>query len=489
MKRLLSVFLLCVLLAQLIVPGVAHAGDSWETDPVHFNTKVLEAETCNIALSAESFAYTGSPVTPAVEITYLLGGEIPIEMNAGTDYRISYSNNIQAGIARATVTGVGDYSGSVSASFVILPPKMKTPKPSAVNYSQIKAGFVRVAGADGYQLCIAPSGTTAFQYFDSDGKKAFLFQNLEDNKTYKIKIRAYVTMDGKRYYGPYSDYLSAKTKPAVAAPKIVGFSQLNAVPTLTWSAVKGATKYIVYRADSKNGKYTRIGTTTKCGYSDKKAKLHKSYYYVVRAYTVKSGKAYVSALSNKVKVQSKKTVFVGDSVMEGVRIYHGYDAASYVTKVGVGTYTFYNSNYFKVGKNAVTGVEKVISYQPDRVFIMLGMNEMTYKSHKAIFEYYGYIIEDIREACPGVQIVILPVSPTRATAPSNYPKNPKINAYNKDLKAFAKKMNCAYYDYTPAFKDASGYLRAKCDGGDGCHWNTYSAKLFITQIQKYIKTH
>ena len=54
--------------------------------------------------------------------------------------------------------------------------------------------------------------------------------------------------------------------------------------TLSWTKVAGAQKYIVYRSTSKNGTYTKLTTTTKTSYTDKKAKKGKKYFYKVAAY-------------------------------------------------------------------------------------------------------------------------------------------------------------------------------------------------------------
>ena len=60
---------------------------------------------------------------------------------------------------------------------------------------------------------------------------------------------------------------------------------------LTWKAVKGAAKYEVYRATSKNGTYSRRTTTTKTTYTGTKDEVGKTYYYKVRALTSKGGSA------------------------------------------------------------------------------------------------------------------------------------------------------------------------------------------------------
>jgi mannan endo-1,4-beta-mannosidase len=52
--------------------------------------------------------------------------------------------------------------------------------------------------------------------------------------------------------------------------------------TVKWKKVKKATSYVIYRAESKNGKYKKVGTVKKgTSYCDKKVKKGKTYYYKV----------------------------------------------------------------------------------------------------------------------------------------------------------------------------------------------------------------
>ena len=52
---------------------------------------------------------------------------------------------------------------------------------------------------------------------------------------------------------------------------------------VTWKKVDGATKYTVYRATSKNGKYKKVGTAKGGSYTDKTVKKGKKYFYKVVA--------------------------------------------------------------------------------------------------------------------------------------------------------------------------------------------------------------
>ena len=67
-------------------------------------------------VTVEGATYTGEALTPAVTVTD--GSAVLTE---GTEYSVSYSNNIAIGDASVTVSGVGNYSGSVTSSFIIVP--------------------------------------------------------------------------------------------------------------------------------------------------------------------------------------------------------------------------------------------------------------------------------------------------------------------------------------------------------------------------------
>ncbi len=55
------------------------------------------------------------------------------------------------------------------------------------------------------------------------------------------------------------------------------------LPTLKWNKLAGATQYIVYRADSKDGAYTKRLTTKGNTYTNTNAQLGDVYYYQVKA--------------------------------------------------------------------------------------------------------------------------------------------------------------------------------------------------------------
>ena len=78
-------------------------------------TETKSIDQCSVSLSGDSFSYTGSAIEPAV--TVMDGSTV---LTKGTDYTVSYSNNVNAGTATVTVNGIGNYTGSVSKNFTIV---------------------------------------------------------------------------------------------------------------------------------------------------------------------------------------------------------------------------------------------------------------------------------------------------------------------------------------------------------------------------------
>ena len=65
-------------------------------------------------LSGTSYNYTGKAIRPAVTVTY--NGQKLVE---GTDYKLVYKNNINAGRATVSINGIGSYSGTAAKTYTI----------------------------------------------------------------------------------------------------------------------------------------------------------------------------------------------------------------------------------------------------------------------------------------------------------------------------------------------------------------------------------
>lgn len=91
-----------------------------ETDP-YYCTGTIEKEFTikgalgSVTLDTTSFTYDGKPKTPGVTVK----GVDKRTLVEGTDYSVSYSNNTKIGTGTVTITGKGNYSGTLKTTFTI----------------------------------------------------------------------------------------------------------------------------------------------------------------------------------------------------------------------------------------------------------------------------------------------------------------------------------------------------------------------------------
>lgn len=88
------------------------------------------------------FLYTGAELMPPVSLVYNKR-----TLAEGSDYHLSYANNVAKGNAQITITGTGNYAGTKVIKFKITGPKMKdtqvtlTPGTSPLDYPQVTVTY------------------------------------------------------------------------------------------------------------------------------------------------------------------------------------------------------------------------------------------------------------------------------------------------------------------------------------------------------------
>ncbi|MCD7894782.1 MAG: hypothetical protein LUG60_13930 [Erysipelotrichaceae bacterium] len=108
--------------SSAIVSGVGE-----NTDYNYMIENVInEISLANVSSIATQY-YTGSAIKPSPTVTYN-----NYTLKKGTDYKITYSNNTNPGTATLTITGIGDFSGSISKTFTI---KKNSFTPTVTAYS------------------------------------------------------------------------------------------------------------------------------------------------------------------------------------------------------------------------------------------------------------------------------------------------------------------------------------------------------------------
>ena len=194
-----------------------------------------------------------------------------------------------------------------------------------------------------------------------------------------------------------------------------------------------------------------------------------------------SAPAELSALS--------KSVFVGDSRTEGLALYTRLPSsgARIYTHVGMSVKEVFSDKVIKVGGQNMTVIEALKSDPTfDRVYIMLGVNELGWVYTEAFIEKYAEIIDTVRTINPNAKIIVQSLIPVSADAYKTDPmlQNSKIEEYNKALDVMCREKNVWFLNVAEMFAGNGGVLPADASN-DGVHLK----KAYCDQWLDYILSH
>lgn len=331
----------------------------------------------NVSVTETSFTYDGNEKEPDVLVRL-----DEHSLVRGTDYTVCYSDNKNAGTASVTVTGIGNYSGSVTKKFIInraaqvltfkaakasinvgntttvkaggaketsyytyssantsvatvssngtVTGKMvgsvkitvKTPQTANYNassktviikitapqikkpgncrfmkwnnskYTSCNIAWNKVAGAHGYQTVL--SWTNGSHASTMTVKSNVLSRNcsVKANHVSQMKVRAFVKVAGKTYYGSWSNVAFITPSPAKITTKNISTSSNNLKIKSTWNTIYGCNGYNVFLTTNPNGKWywnqstaTKANATTAVITKYRGAKLKKNTRYYIRIVT------------------------------------------------------------------------------------------------------------------------------------------------------------------------------------------------------------
>lgn len=257
---------------------------------------------------------------------------------------------------------------------------------------------------------------------------------------------------------------------------------------LLWIPVENAQKYEVYRSTSKKGPYTRIATTKKTKYTDKTGQQLSTYYYKIRAVGKDAGSnqniysPYSIVMKKKVRKIAEKTAYAGDSLMVGLINYGKIKENSsqkIFAKVGISTSAFYKSEL----------MTNLLDYNPDRLYIMLGVNDMpgnpSEKYMDTTIAYYRKILQACMKKNPDIEIFVMGVSPIGKKSTISLDK---INYYNRKMeKKVVPLKNVYYYDLALDIAGDDGYLKPEYVAADGLHWTSRTYDVVLKAMKECVK--
>ena len=285
--------------AYKTIDGTKYYGDYSSILTVSTNTRT-DISKCTIT-GIKNKPYTGSNITQSITVKY---GSTTLKN--GTHYTVSYSNNKNTGKATIKITGTGDYKGTVTKTFIIIPKQVTGFKVKSQTTSTITMSWSKVTGASGYKIYSYNYSKGQWEYVGKTTSTSYTVKKLKAGTTYKYRVRAYKTDDNTQYFGTYSSSIRTATK--TKAPSISKLTTKSKKATIKWSKISGATGYEIYMATSKSGKYSKIKTITKAStvsYTKTKLTKKKTYYFKIRTYKTVDGIKIYSSYSNVKSIKIK----------------------------------------------------------------------------------------------------------------------------------------------------------------------------------------
>ena len=176
--------------------------------------KIVAKKLTNPTVSAiTDKTYTGSAIKPTPTVK---DGSKTLKLN--TDYTLAYKNNVNVGTATVTVTLKGNYSGSKSVTFKIVPKKLTNPTISAIPAQTYTGNAIK------------PTPTA------KDGSKT-LQPNTDYTVTYKNNVNVGTVTVTITFKGNYTGSKSVTFK---IVPKKLTNPTISSIPdkTYTGSAIK-----------------------------------------------------------------------------------------------------------------------------------------------------------------------------------------------------------------------------------------------------------
>ncbi|WP_051541950.1 GDSL-type esterase/lipase family protein [Clostridium lundense] len=168
------------------------------------------------------------------------------------------------------------------------------------------------------------------------------------------------------------------------------------------------------------------------------------------------------------------SVFLGDSITEGMSFYEVLDESHVVAKKGL--------TVFKAEKE----LAKVMNLNPKNIYILLGNNDLfeeTLTSKQFITEYTK-MVKTLRKSLPQSNIYILSILPVTSKAEKENPflNNHRIDDFNNTIKNMAKDLNVTYIDIKPVLNNSEQLYEP-----DGIHFKCDFYNLLLNYLINYLK--
>lgn len=168
---------------------------------------IIKKQKITYVSNPKNVVYTGKSISQKLVVK--AGNKV---LSQGKDYKISYKDNKNCGIATVEIIGMGNYEGKITKTFKILPKKasiksLKAGKKMASISIQKSSGNVT-----GYQICYSYKKNFQSPKYKTFKSTTYKIKGLKSKKYVYVKIRAYKQVGKTKIYGSWSSSKKVKIK-------------------------------------------------------------------------------------------------------------------------------------------------------------------------------------------------------------------------------------------------------------------------------------
>lgn len=180
-------------------------------------------------------------------------------------------------------------------------------------------------------------------------------------------------------------------------------------------------------------------------------------------------------------------VFLGDSRTQGLFLYSGLKTGYEYAAVGATVESVFSKKNFETESGEMVPILDAMKDQPcDKIYVMLGMNELGWSKLETYQKQYAKLIDRLREDHPEAKIILQSIPPVSAKqdAKKTYVNNERIRDYNAIIRTLAEERGCYFLDVASCLTGEDGVLPVK-QTTDGIHFNAAGCRTWLS----YLRTH
>ena len=159
-------------------------------------------------------------------------------------------------------------------------------------------------------------------------------------------------------------------------------------------------------------------------------------------------------------------------ITHALELYGGIDDAAYYTAQGLMVNTALVKTVVTLDGRQVSIPDALDKRTFGKIYVMLGINELGWKSQDRFIQYYGQLLDMLREKCPDAVIYVQslpPVSREKSESDEVY-NNTRVALYNKCIQKAIEGRDVVWLDVGAALRDADGCM-PEGSTFDGIHLN------------------